>query len=38
MAGGGTVKIMGIVNLSHDSFFADSVAAGVEDALARVEA
>lgn len=29
---------MGIVNLSHDSFFADSVAAGVEDALARVQA
>ncbi|MBO4428150.1 MAG: dihydropteroate synthase [Bacteroidales bacterium] len=33
----GEVKILGIVNLSPDSFFAGSIARGEDDAIARIE-
>ena len=36
MSGSGNIKVMGIVNLSHDSFFAGSIASGTEDALRRI--
>ena len=33
----GEVKILGIVNLSPDSFFSGSIARGTDDAIARIE-